>query len=200
MTKKRRLVDLYVVGKEITFDDGSGEEPIVLFIRKLNPVEQETAVRNANAARARLLALARKPDSDEYQALVSQAKDLDREDQIEFIVMNPLQKFKVAREAELADQEEWKEDNYLQGLSDAWLGGLNIEYSVNQDHPEASRVFKEMQRFAEVVEEEVEEEHERLVREYDSYSDDELVDLVVKELLAMSADSFWVKEYRKNEL
>lgn len=198
--KKRRLSDLYVVGKELQLDDGSGEEPVVVFLRKLNPVEQETAVRNANAARARLLAISKSPESDEYQSLISQARDLDRENQIDFLIGGPLQKVKAAAEAELAAEEEWSTDGYLQGLSDAWLEGLNEEYAVNQEHAEAAKVFAELQRFAKVVDEIVDEERERLVAGYEHMSEDEIVDLVAKELLTLSSDTHWVREFRKNEL
>ena len=52
--KRRRLGDLYVRGRELAPDDGSGE-PVKIWVAKLNEVDREAALRRANATKARYL-------------------------------------------------------------------------------------------------------------------------------------------------
>src|SRR3954469_5704211 len=59
----RRLGDLFVVGREVTFDDGQGA-PISVYVRKLNTSEHERALRRANSERSKVLAAKTDKDSD----------------------------------------------------------------------------------------------------------------------------------------
>lgn len=198
--KKRRLTDLYVVGKEITFSDGS-DEPITVFVRKLSPVDQEAAARRANAERARILTLRKEPESEEYADLLSRAIDFGGvEELIFYLNSQAIDEYRQAREAEYAADEEWSKDGYLQGLFDAWEDGLAERYSADNTDAEAARVFNEMKRLTDRIDADVEAESKRLSRYYESMSIDELRAKVTEELLTLTADSVWVSEYRKCEI
>ncbi len=197
---KRRLADLYQVGKEVTFDDGGGD-PVTVYLRKLNAVDQETAIRKANSARARVHATGRDPDSDEYGELLSQAIDIGtREDLITYVIQGRLTDFLVAKEAELAAEEEWSKDGYLDGLREAWDDALQERYHVDPEDSEARHVFGELQRFSEQVKPFVEDEETSLRSMYVEKSLSELREIVAQELITISADIAWVREYRKCEL
>jgi hypothetical protein len=188
---KRRLTDLYVVGKDLTFDDGSGE-PVTVYLRKLNPVDQETAIKKANAARARVYATGRDPESDEYGELLSQAIDLGTtEDLISYLIQSRLVDFTMAKESELAADE---------GLREAWESGLQERYHIDPEDSEARHVFSELQRFADLVAPYVDDEREALEQTYDGKDLEELREIAAQQLVAISADIAWVREYRKSEL
>lgn len=183
------------------FDDGTGD-PVTVYIRKLNPVDQETAFRRANAARARSLIAARDPDSDEATAFLGQAMDVGgRDELISFLNASKIATFRETKEAEIGDDEEWKKDDYLQGLYDAWNDGLDQVHALNDaDDPtfaDAVRVFSEMQRFSEQVDELVRDEDDRLKESFSSTSLAELQETVADELVVLNGDSIWVREYRR---
>lgn len=201
---KRRLTDLYVLGKEITFDDGGGD-PVVVYIRKMSPVDQENSIRRANAARARFLSASHDPDSDVTKDLLNQAMDLgDKADLIDFLNVGKLATIRAAKEAELADEEEWKKDGYLQGLYDAWNDGLDLVHALNDMNDpkteEAVRVFNEMKRFMDEVDESMVEDMGVLKDTMEAESILKLQEEVAKELVDLNANSAWLREYRRCEV
>jgi hypothetical protein len=198
MVKRRRLQDLYVTGTAVHLDDGAGE--VEVWVQKLTPVDHETAMRRANAARARCLTVKKSPDSEEYQSCAMDVYETDDDALIAEIVEGELAQKRLALEAELAADEEWSKDDYLQGLEDAWSGGLNMTYGESPDDPEAKRVFIELKRFTDTVDEHLEDERQRLLKDRGTLSREELEERVIKERIETIADLEWMKEYRKCEL
>jgi len=58
---RRRLTDLYLTGKELSLDDGS-DDPIVVYMSKISPIEQRDAADQATKARAEILVIKNSPD------------------------------------------------------------------------------------------------------------------------------------------
>lgn len=198
--KNRRLADLYVLGRDLTFDDGQGE-PITVYLRKMSPVDQENAMRRANAARARQVSAYRKKESDDFADLLSQAMDMGGKEQlVEFLIAAKLVSYRNAREAELADDDEWSKEGYLQGLYDAWKGGLDRTYALTPEDEEAKRVFDEIKRFTDQVDEHVEEHRRHLSSVYEAYSTADLQENVADELAVMAGDTAWIREFRRTEI
>jgi hypothetical protein len=197
--KQRKLEDLYVVGREVTLDDGRGA--VTVWLQKLSPVENEAAVRAATAARARVLIAHRNPESEEYQAAYSDTVEFyDRNTMIDLIAREELGDRRMRVEAELAAEDEWAEDGYLQGLADAWRDGLSHTFGVDPDNEEAKRVFAEMRRYTEAVDAVMEGEEVAVKRDYEQRSDDELIDLTMKSLLTQRANAAFMAEYLAQEL
>jgi len=149
MPKTRRLTDLYVVGKEIDVDDGAGT-PVKVWIQKLAPIDHETALRKANAKRAKTLAAYKKDMTlgDIENALTElMLATPNRDELVEFLVNDRIIKLYQAREAELAAEDEWAEEDYLQGLRDAWADELEEIAADNPEDEEVVRVKSELDRF-----------------------------------------------------
>lgn len=205
MPKARRLADLYVVGKMVAIDDGQGD-PVEVWLQKLNPIDQEKAMRGANAARARFLAIRKDTDSDEYNSLYSQVYDVGDVDQlVEYLIAPELGKLAIARESELAEEDEWANDNYLQGLRDAWEGndetpGLMEVYHRNPEDKEAAAVYAGLKKFMEQVEKSLEGERKALKKEYANRDIERLREDVLVQLIDVQADIEWMKEFRKAEV
>lgn len=202
-TKTRRLEDLYILGREVKLDDGGGE-PVVVWLQKLNPMDQEKALRRANAARAQVLMARRNRSCEEWQEAYSDMEDLgSREALIEYIIADDLAKARESAEAELAFSEEWAKDDYLQGLQDAWNDPekpLSDEYAMDPEHPEAKRVFLEMKRFEEQVQAKIQPELDRLTKDYAALEDEDLHDRATDRMMEMKAGLAWLKEYRTCEI
>lgn len=198
MTKKKRLSDLYVVGRELTF--GDDDDQVTVFMKKMNPIDQESAIRKANSARSRMLSILRDRDSDEYFAVLGQTEDIgNHEALVEFVIASKLMDFRQAREAELAAEEEWAKDNYLQGLRDAWEDELK-EVHFTKPTDESTRVLAELTRFDEAVNALVVAEHDELFHTYSKRTDDELRKNAADAMISMAADTTWVREFRKAEI
>lgn len=199
MTKRRRLGDLYVVGKEVSFDDGEGE-PIVVYVRKLNPVDQEVALKRSNAARARAESVKSDPEGDDYQTQWNAVADYQREDLITYLVENERAKRQVIVEAEVAAEPEWDENSRLEGLQDAWRDGLDAVYAADPEDPEASRVFKEMSKYVEQVDHIVAGEMENKRLDLETMDDDALRSLVFDQFISLQGSLAWLNEYRRCEV
>ena len=192
--KQRKLSDLFVRGKDVTLDDGEGEK-VTVYLRKLSPVELESVLRMANAKRARYVAAFRDEDSPEYIDVVSASVDLlnDRSQCMDIVAGEKLANRYAAIEAEVASQDEWAEDNYLQGLLDA-------QQELQEGDPDFERVTGELLRFYDAVNEFYSQERERIQKDYEGLSDEELADQALKVLLRNKANVVWMTELRYAEV
>lgn len=201
MAKRRRLSDLYVTGKEVVINDDSETDPIVIYLQKLNPLENEGALRKAGASRARVMAWSKNQESEEYLSVRSEVLDIDSVDTlIEYLIQEDLANRYASAEAELAAQDEWKTDDYYQGLQDAWNGGLAEAWAADPEDPESKRVYDELTRFNDIVTKSVEGEAEGLRKDWRNIHEDDLRDEVTKKFVKMRADMEWLREFRKQEL
>lgn len=204
MAKRRKLQDLYITGREVEVTGPNGSE--VVWIQKVTSVEQEAILRKANAARARVLMYRNDRDSEEYQSQYSEVADFgDRDFLISYLIQNDLNELRASREAELAAEEKWATDNYLEGLRDAWEGtddtdGLKQVWLKDPDDPEASRVYRVLKEFAEEADKLIEPEAEFLKKQYEDVADEEVMHKVVCQFLESKADSAWMRESARSEV
>jgi hypothetical protein len=199
MPRKRRLSDLYVVGTEVTFDDGEGD-PIVVYVRKLNPIEHETALRNANAARSRTMSVVNDRASDAFNDIYSDMLDLDRESMVAYLSEEERANRAQVVEAQLAQEGEWAEDNYLQGLQDAWSDGLMEAYAKDPEDEDAKHVFAELRRFTDAVEAEVQAHVDNFIDDLEEVSDDALREQCLSKVINVRANGAWFTEFRRSQI
>ncbi len=198
-TAKRRLEDLYVLGKEITFDDGGGEA-VTVWLQKLNPVELSTALRRANAARSRVRTVKSDPTSDEYQAYWLEVLDFEtRGSLVEYLAGERSIRAQEREEARLGAEEEWSKDGYLQGLRDAWVGGLDDKYLLDPDD-ETQRVRNELERFSELAAAAAAEETAAIRVEFDAKDQETLQDEALERVIAYHSNAAWLEEFHRCEL
>lgn len=204
--KKRRLGDLYVVGMEVEVNDTTGQEPIVVWVQKLNPVESDTALRRGNAARASYLAFRKLSESEEYRAALSDVTDFaSRNTLIDMVARDELIVRRMRVEAELGSEEEWSKDDYLQGLSDAWEGtpeapGLKERLVTEPEDPEAQRVLEEMKRFRDQVDKRMEREREEVRADYANRDEDWLIEQAVQKVIENRAMSRFMEVFEAEQL
>lgn len=211
MPKSKTLKDLYVVGKDVDITDDQGNT-VSVYVKKLNPVDHETTVRKANARRARVLSMARVPkDSEERDVYMNQLFDIapDRASMIEFLAGEHIGRCYASKEAELAADEQWSKDEYIQGLRDAWTGGLfqvylagapEDEFEDDTEYKEAVRVKEELERFQEALSKELELERADFKSFLDDDNDEELIEAAINRIIESQADLEWLTEYKKCEV
>lgn len=200
MPKQRHLTDLYLVGKEHTIDDGRGD-PVTVWIQKLNTTETELSRRRADAARSRVLSLRSQPDSDGYLSAVGDAfASVDKAFLVGLMLRPEEAKRRQVREAEVAFSDEWSEDNYLQGLRDAWINGLSDAFIIDNQDPEARRVFDELTRYEAQVEERLAGDLADERAELETLDVFELQRRVAEENLKAASDIAWFTDYRRSQV
>lgn len=201
MVKKRKLSDLYVVQKDVIIDDGSGE--VTVTVKKLSPIQHETVLRRANAKRAKYLAISKQGvESEEKNAVLNEVFDAmpDREDLIEFLVADHVTRVYEAREAEVSAEEEWSENDYIQGLKDSWVEEMYDRFVSDPEDEEAAHVKAELDRFTEDVNKALEGERRSARRDFETYDDEKLIDKALDKFLQAQADMEWLGEYRRSEI
>lgn len=200
---KRRLTDLWVVGRLLDVDDGDGD-PIQIWLQKLNQIELNDTTRRCDAQRARMLAVRGNQDSDEWQALENAVVDYARangpEQVVEFLLIEDRPKVQRNHESRIANEEKWSKDNYVMGLRDAWQDGLDKRWLENNDDLEPARVKAELDKFLAEVNEAVENEMDALRDGYKSMHQEEIDAKMAERLLEMEANQEWMKELWKCQL
>lgn len=197
-----KLIDLYKVGELVTIGDDDGNT-VEVYLKKLNTVDAQLAVKRAAARRARVLITTKDQDSDEFLMYVSQAQDLGREGMLELIVAGEAQDIAERVEAELSADKEWSEDNYLEGLRDSWEEVKDDYHNAEEGTPEkeeADRIFAELKRFQAKAEVAINREVEDAK---DAYRDTPDVDLAIKaasKLIFAQADQEWLAEFQRCQL
>lgn len=204
--KRRRLGDLYVLGKELVINDGMGES-VTVWIHKLNDIDREAIIRRANATKARHLIDAGNEDSEVFQSAWGQVREYeDREALVAVVIADEVVKYRRRAEAELGEDEAtWGKDSYLQGLVDAWFGddhneGLTYTHITHPDDPEVVRVMGELNRFSQEVSKRVAEEADRLEREWADVPDDMLWNKAAHRLLERRGDEVFTKEFQRQQM
>lgn len=205
MQQRRRLTDLYSRGEYIELSDNSyvthpdgtktSTPPIVLWIRKMTPVDAETAYLKASARRATLIAGSKTdPPSDLYVSLKGEIDQFTKEDLVAWAVGTDLVSRRPVIEAKVASDEEWTDNRYLESLreriTDDDFGEKDAE------DPEVVRIVAELARFQEAAEKAIEVERGRLTELYEQDTDVELRDRILKDMLQGQGDALWLHEFQ----
>lgn len=199
-TKVATLADLYVRGRELEVKDVDQDLTVTVWIQKLNPTRAEKAYRAANAARARVLLSARDEDSDLYVTSKQEVADMDPDNLFDYIFGEDLANQARSLEAQEADKDEWSKEDRLQGLRDAWAGGMEIRYAEDPEDPEAKPVFEEMKRFADGVEQQLEDFSKHLRERFNRMPDEEVRATALDRILKLRSELAWLEEHSRQQV
>jgi hypothetical protein len=198
MARKRSLKDLYVRGKLLEVDDGSGES-VKVWLQKLNPVEYSECLKKADAARARVIAILRDKESDEYVTAVADVVSADKENLIEVLCAIEQGRIDPLVRAEIESESRWADENYLAGLREAWLE-LEEVFIDDPEHKEARRTHDELKAFVEQCEKELEYRIESFREGLEVATDEELRDMAIRHNLKLMGDVQWMNEFYRQQV
>lgn len=201
----RRLSDLMQVGKEISFGDDQGTDVIKVFLRKLTPVDLQAAIKHANAARSRAKTRYLDPESDDYQSALTSAQTMGRDTAIDLLVSLNAGELVEKHESRIAAEDEWAKDSYLDGLRDAWSadGVEQTFFELQEDDPEraeANRVFAELKRFSDQVEESLKAELDDLRDVFETREEGWVYTEAAKRTMEGDCEQAWLAAYREAEI
>lgn len=198
------LADLYVIGMPVVLSTGNADSDITIWMQKLNAVENEKAVRIANAERARVILAQEDVTADAYAEVWGQVETYDFEAAVDFILRPQFVALAQKIEARLMTEEPWSKDGFIQGIFDAWEAGLKDDY-IKQENPgdneDAQRAFDKLQEFRDIVNHELEQEQENLRSNMlDSLDHAEAKDQLAVMLFEMAADMAWMDAFQKAQV
>jgi hypothetical protein len=195
---KRTLRDLYVVGQELSLDDGNGS--VEVWIQKLNPVDHRHAVSKADASRARLLAVRSTPESDDYFAILNGVLDYTKENLVNLLSAVESVRITPFKRAEVGGRDEWADEGYLEGLEEAWDSEISDRFVEDPADVEAKRVHDEIDRFLAMVAEEMTDALDVYRDGIGSMAFQELQDMAVVYEVKNAADMAWIQTYYRWEV
>ena len=198
---RRRLTDLYLRGTELSLTDDDTDDPIIVWISKISPVQQKESADRASAARAGVLALKKLPsDAPELDRYYEQLKDMSDEDIAEILIASRLQELEISHESELSFEEEWSKNGYLNSLKEAWDAGANLKYADDPSDPEPKRIHDELERFANEVAERIAASKQELLDEIFEFTAEERMKRALDRFVDAEGDYLWLNEFRKWQL
>lgn len=204
--KRRRLGDLYVRGKEISINDGTGDA-VRVWLQKLNGVDRDSCFRRGSAAKARFMLEADNEDSEVFQSMYAQVREMhDRDGLIAILIGEELTRYRQRIEAQLGhDEETWGKDGYIEGLVDAWIGdddnpGLAAAQAHDPEDPEAKRVLAEIKRFEAEVADAVEVESARLQKDWQDTPEEILWRKATHRILELRGHEIFNAEFERQQL
>lgn len=194
----RSLEDLYVFGRSVSFDDGTGDI-VEVWLQKISPADERDCIKPARAAKARVLMVKHlSEDSEDKMLYTVQLEELDltREQKVTLVLQKRLEELQLSKQEEIAEEDEWSDEDYLRGLQDAWNDGLRDKWLEDNKDPEASKVYGELKRYADAIDKAYDADRDDLLLEFDHYSEEELNEKCINALIEIEANSQLVDEYR----
>lgn len=194
--------------------------PVTLWVAKLSDLEMGEAFKHAARAQSVAMAAARDPESEQYTNMAASVAGMERDSLIDILVDRDYPELEswddsgavpekyAAVEArvhgepdidtETGDEipNEWAKEDYLEGLREAWWGGLDRAYAADPNDYEAKRTLDEITRFNDEVEHEYGEARKDARAELDQFTDTRLVDDVVDLLASIDGQAAWQEEYQ----
>lgn len=199
--KRRRLSELYQSGKLVVINDETDGDPAVVWIKKLSDLEQRKCLDKSAHIRTQYLLMERKKDHAGRDKFVEQliAYSLDAEESlIGFIVGGKLLEVQQSHESRISEEEEWSKDNYLESLRTLWQDeGLEKKYELNPEDEDAKRVYEELKRFSDQVEEAVAAERDDMIESMRGRPYEDLLSDAVDQLIQTESNVKWIEEFHK---
>lgn len=197
---RRRLTDLYQRGKTLNLNDDSDEDPIEIYISKLNDLEQKQALEKAGGNRARHLAMLHNKNDEGRNFYVEQLTAFEAtspESLISLIIQPKFLEEEASVEKRIAAEDEWTQNGYLESLNEAWLSGMEEQYKKDPEDPDAKRIFDELKRYTEQVEEELQSIRSDMIKSYENRPYEELLEKAVDHLIEIDSSTVWLDSYNR---
>lgn len=206
MKKRRRLGDLYIRGKEVSVDDGTND-PVTVWLQKLNEIERDAVLRSANSAKARYMLECEHDESELFVSTFASVREyLDRDGLLDIVIADDAVAARQRIEAQLTNDEDgWGKDNKISELLDAWTGsdetpGLAAAHAEDKDDPEAIRVKGEIEAFEADLDRQVDEERQVLLDDWGDVPDVDLARRATREILKRRADESFMREWARKQI
>lgn len=219
------LSDLRKTREHVPFDDVDDQgNPVHIdvWVVKVNDDDQMACVKAGDAAKARTLIDRRDHDSETWQAMYGLVYDQLGDDKlaiIELLVADHIAERGDVIAAEVAGTEgsKWEKDSYLEGLLTAWVGvdgdpGYLEAWTAKDDDPEtldpalaaripeAIRIMAELEEYNAQIQERIEAERGRFIRDHKDLDIETLRLKLVDFFLNQQATAAWNRAFERSRI
>jgi hypothetical protein len=195
---RRRLSDLYVVGKSVVFEDPAGD--VEIYLRRPNPFEHEEALREGNLARARMALRMKDPSTDEYAILHGELAAVgDRIQKAEILFNENYADYYQRAFTWVQEQDRWSKDDYATSVTDALADYEEREVRPvegDEDWEDYQRVVKEVEEFTKDVDTRLEKVKKDEIDEFLMLEELELDERIMRVLIDRQAGVAFYRGYR----
>ena len=194
---RNTIADLYIQGTSFELTNPKDpDDPIKLFMKKLGPLTQQKALKKANAARLKEnLVMKRDDDDEDKMDVYNDVLEIgERDEWITYLAEMEIAGERQFLEQELSQEDEWAEDDYLQGLLDSWDDEMQAEFDKGEGNrsEECQQIWDEMTRFNNILESKLKKRRNKAEAELEALDDNELFDKVAKSLSERNASIAWL--------
>lgn len=212
---RRSLKDLFMVGQLETLTDGSDE--VTVYIQKLTTAKIEECYKAANKSKSTVKALIKEYDkkkdlgeevqfSEDLGFYIEEVDEFleTRDDFINYLISKDEDEARQSKEAEIAANDEWSKEGYLEGLQDSWHEGLKEIYLTedegSEEYEKAKVVLDELARFQALVEVEMKDVRNELIYDLQDLTDETLREKAYKQYIKDVAEGEFIKTFLMHQV
>lgn len=197
--KRRRLGELFHIGRTVVIEDGEGDG-VELYLRRPNPFEHEEALREGNAARARVTLRMRDPKCDEHDILEADLEAIGNvEKRRQFLVEEKRQDLYARAYGTLLDEKLWSEEKMIEEVQEnlaTWTARVPELTEEDEDWDDYQRALAILAEFDQALGEKVDEfSAEELIKMRED-SDEDVTEACRRVLIDRAAGLHFFRDYR----
>lgn len=187
----RRITELFIEGTECVLDEN---EPVLVWVNKLNPFEIDEARKDGQSARTRFTLALEDPRSEESQLFDLQASRVEDEAIVLGLAASKRNEDMVAANEDLRADPEWADKVNLLDRADEQIG------TRPPGDPERDTVDRVMAEYWAELDERVEAKRAERVADFKSLPREELRAKYRKEWIEQRGNDAFLMEFRITEL
>lgn len=195
MSRFKRVTDLFEEGRIVVLDDNP-EDPVVVWVNKINPFEMEEARKDGSVGRARALLRLDQPDSPETllfeQSLVGRTDEM----LVAALVLSHQSEDYIAALDDLKADPEWKDNLAVLERADSQL----MDAGTAPDDDEAKYLSSLNQAYMQAIADLVAKHQEKRQSDYSGMTSEELRDKYRLSYRDQAGSNGFLNEYRTTEL
>ncbi len=189
-----RVTELFENGRVMVIADQAGQDPVLVWIAKLNTFQRGDAQRDASAVRARRVA-GLTDDSDEMRAIKVRLATMTRDQKVEFILSPKESQAYLSAHDDIRADPEWKDRIQLMERAESIAADGNPPTST-----EAEELARIQQEYADAVEAAAAQRMEDAKHEYEGVKGEELDSEYLDVARANLGSNAFFEEFQRCEI
>jgi len=195
MSRIKRVTDLFEEGREVVLDDNL-EDPVLVWVNKINPFEQEECRKDGSVGRARAMLRLDDPESAESLLFGQALQGRSKENLAQALAYANQNEDYVNALDDVRSDEDWKDRLELLERGDQQL----LDSGVPMDDDESKLLAEINRAYMKHLAELVEKRQQKRIRDYQDQSLDEISEAYTKSYRDQAGSNGFLNEYRTTEL
>lgn len=195
LSRIKRVTDLFEEGREVVLSDDL-DDPVLVWVNKINPFEMEEARKDGSVGRARALMRLTDPDSPESLMFEQASQSRSDENLVEALVYSHQNEDYVRALDDIKADEDWKERLEILERADQQM----LDAGTAPDDDEQARLSELNQAYMVRIRELTDEYQQERKSDFSGMSTEELQEAYRKAYQDQAGSAGFLNEYRTTEL